>query len=385
MSRWFSTDSIPISALSKVARARVLLSSLLCVIVTTAAVTAFAQSSPSFDHDLTRFPLTGKHENVRCESCHLDGQFAGTPTRCDSCHASAGARAETLPSVAHIPIQTGCNDCHTTRFWEPARMDHSFVSDNCQSCHFGSTATAKPPDHIQSSNRCADCHGTRRWEGARFDHDSVTSNCFSCHNGSTATGKDPDHIVTGNDCELCHSTRAWRPANFDHSSITTNCFSCHNGQITTGKDSGHVQSSNDCEVCHSTNAWRPAGFDHSGVAPGSCNSCHNGITAEGTPSGHFSSPLSCDRCHGTQNWLPADFDHAGVSYPGDHRVNLDCVDCHGGNNQIVTWRAPAYQPDCAGCHANDYEQDEDDHNDRSVSENRNCGAAGCHSVRDREW
>jgi hypothetical protein len=109
------------------------------------------------------------------------------------------------------------------------------------------------------------------------------------------------------------------------------------------------------------------------------------MTASGTPGGHFSTTLSCDACHNTRGWDPADFDHAGSAYPGDHRQSLACTDCHGGNSQQVTWSAPAYQPDCAGCHARDYEPDKDDHNNRSVSENRDCAASGCHNVRDPDW
>jgi hypothetical protein len=301
-----------------------------------ATAPAFGQLAPVFDHDSSRFPLTGNHRRVDCENCHLGGQFVGTPRRCDICHSGTSGRAETRPSSDHIPIRTRCNDCHTTRRWEPARMDHSSVGDECVVCHLGRTATSKPANHIQSSNDCADCHGTVSWQTARFDHDTIVDNCFSCHNGSVATGKHPRHIASSNECELCHSTRA----------------------------------------------WSPAGFDHSNVAPGTCNTCHDGTQATGKPRGHFTTTLSCDECHTTRSWLPADYDHVGSNYPGDHRQNLDCDDCHGGNSAIVTWSAPAYQPDCAGCHANDYEDDEHDGN---LSQNRDCGASGCHNVRDRDW
>jgi hypothetical protein len=99
---------------------------------------SYAQSiRPTFDHDLTRFPLTGRHDTTNCETCHVGGQFAGTPANCSDCHAGGSGRAETRPSVRHIPIQTTCNDCHSTRFWEPAVMDHGSVGTNCDSCHVG--------------------------------------------------------------------------------------------------------------------------------------------------------------------------------------------------------------------------------------------------------
>jgi hypothetical protein len=348
------------------------------------AAAAEAQPAGSFDHDLTRFPLTGKHETAACASCHIGGQFTGTPTSCQLCHSGAGARAETRLAVDHIPVRTDCDDCHTTRFWEPARMDHGTVGDNCASCHVGNLASSKPPGHIQSSNQCGDCHGTRSWEDAGFDHAGIVTNCISCHNGMKARGKDGNHIESSNDCELCHSTRRWIPAGFDHTGSTTNCISCHNGMKARGKDGNHIESSDDCELCHSTQRWIPAGFDHSGVTPGTCNTCHNGMRASGPPSGHFSTMLSCDACHTTQGWQPVSYSHTG-NYPGDHRVSLTCKDCHGGNSAIVTWPYATYQPSCAACHANQYQPNEGEHRGKSVSENRDCGGSGCHSVRDRSF
>ena len=67
---------------------------------------------------------------------------------------------------------------------------------------------------------------------------------------------------------------------------------------------------------------------------------------------------------------------------------LTCTACHGGNSETVTYRTPTYRPDCAACHANDYDQGE--HEGRSVSQNRDC-AGSCHqsspehSVRDSRW
>jgi hypothetical protein len=299
---------------------------------------ASSEDEPLFDHDQTRYPLTGAHRRVPCAICHRGGQFVGTPRRCDLCHTGTSGRAETRPTSEHIPVYVQCQNCHMTRRWEPARMDHGVVDNRCIDCHIGRIATSKPADHIPSSNDCGGCHNTSTWSGASFDHDDVVGSCFSCHDGSTATGKNPGHIASSNQCELCHSTRR----------------------------------------------WIPAGFDHSGVSPGTCNTCHDGNQATGTPRGHFMTSLPCDECHTTQGWLPARFDHTGTGYPGDHRVGLDCRDCHGGNSALVTWTSPAYQPDCAGCHENDYRPGVDRHRG-SVSLDRDCGSSGCHSVRDRNW
>ncbi|MDH3214495.1 MAG: hypothetical protein OEM05_18615, partial [Myxococcales bacterium] len=108
-------------------------------------------------------------------------------------------------------------------------------------------------------------------------------------------------------------------------------------------------------------------------------------TATGKPSNHFVTNVDCAECHMTTNWLPVRFTHSSPNYPGDHRASLACADCHQGNSQAAAWSFPSYQPDCAGCHANDYRQNVDRHGNRNVSENRDCAGSGCHSVRDSGW
>ena len=78
--------------------------------------------------------------------------------------------------------------------------------------------------------------------------------------------------------------------------------------------------------------------------------------------------------------------HTSPGYPGDHRGGLACTDCHGGNSDQVTWFAPAYQPDCAGCHAGDFEPGEHKKYENpdffyTVSELRDCTGA-CHVYTD---
>ncbi|MFO1428204.1 MAG: cytochrome c3 family protein, partial [Steroidobacteraceae bacterium] len=137
-----------------------------------------AASGPAFDHLTTGFELTGGHRDLRCESCHVDAVFKGTPRECARCH-ERGARIG---------------------------------------------ASARPASHVLSSDRCADCHTTTAWVPAsRFDHSQVRGSCASCHDGMRATGKPASHVQTAENCDVCHTTGAWAPARFDHSGITANC------------------------------------------------------------------------------------------------------------------------------------------------------------------
>ncbi|MGE4653431.1 MAG: cytochrome c3 family protein, partial [Myxococcota bacterium] len=170
-------------------------------------------------------------------------------------------------------------------------------------------------------------------------------------------GKPPNHLPTSADCVDCHSTLAFSPATFDHSGITGNCVSCHNGSTAPGKPPNHLPTSADCVDCHSTGAFLPASFDHTGIT-GNCSSCHNGSTATGKPSQHFVTSLDCSSCHTPARWTQDVFQHTSPNYPGNHSGNPNCTRCHQGNSSTVNWSQPAYRPDCAGCHARDFESEE---------------------------
>ncbi len=365
-------------------RAHFAVSRLALAVALLAAIPVQSQES-DFDHTATRFLLTGSHEGLRCEACHSEGIFRGTPTDCAFCHDATGMRAESGKPTDHVPTSNRCADCHTTVTWEEVRFDHSAVSGSCSGCHNGVMARGKPPDHISTNADCGLCHIDVTWNAIRFDHSAVTGACSSCHNGVESTGKPNDHVMTTAECDTCHSTRAWSPAGFDHSGITTACSSCHDGVQATGKDANHIQTTADCSACHSTNAWSPADFDHSTVT-GPCSSCHNGVTATGKPGDHFVTSSECDVCHATNQWMPSTFRHISASYPGDHRGNLGCTECHMANSETVQWPYSTLQPDCAGCHQGDFKSGPHKKHENpdvtyTAEELRDCSGA-CHTYTD---
>ena len=207
-----------------------------------------------FDHFTTGFPLTGRHEFVECSSCHLYGQFAGTPKECYLCHNDSRAPGK---HRQHPPSSNFCDDCHTVYTWTGARYDHSDILGECQACHNNSIAVGKSASHIASTEICEDCHNTITFSRvARVDHSAVFGTCESCHNGVIATGKTPDHIATIAPCDFCHlSTNTWLGAVFDHATVTGACTSCHNGVIATGKPADHIPTTDECGYCHTTDTW----------------------------------------------------------------------------------------------------------------------------------
>ncbi len=335
-----------------------------------------SQAETNFDHSTTGFQLTGQHNFLPCESCHLRGIFKGLPDTCEGCHESFSQIGGSLKPLTHVPTRAACDDCHTDNSWTVVRMDHAEIIQPCITCHDGLQYTGKPIDHIESSDTCDDCHIQVAWIPARFDHFGITDTCITCHDGTTAIGKNLNHVTSSNICEDCHTTNGWIPALFRHDGIDTNCISCHNGTISTGKNLNHVPSNNECEICHlNTLSWTPALFDHNNVTD-TCDTCHNGIIATGKGTGHFITDRQCDSCHYESGWTQIrDYSHESANYPGSHGVPLTCFSCHREKTETLGWVASAYYPDCGACHINDYEPDK--HEGAPVTDNLDCSGL-CH-------
>jgi hypothetical protein len=292
----------------------------------------------NFDHVKTGFPLTGVHTNERCESCHLNGMFKGTPRDCSTCHTAGSrwARSNTLKPQNHLPTMQACDACHGTQSFTGARFSHAGVqTGTCATCHNGSISTGKPSGHIQTTASCDSCHKTSGWLPANgFDHAGVTpGSCATCHNGSRATGKNALHIpVAGSvGCDSCHrSFSAWRPTAFNHTqvTVTNQCSTCHTGSFppADGRTATHIPyqtlsgvAITNCDTCHKGGftAWAPARFHSSVSVSTQCATCHTGSfpPATGKPSTPIHNGVTvCETCHSsTTTWASARVDHSSFT------------------------------------------------------------------------
>ena len=68
-----------------------------------------------FDHDVTGYPLTGRHRTTRCTDCHRNEQWLGVRSECLTCHAFDRPRTQD-----HLG-KLACDDCHTTGSWRAVR------------------------------------------------------------------------------------------------------------------------------------------------------------------------------------------------------------------------------------------------------------------------
>ncbi|MFN0113073.1 MAG: cytochrome c3 family protein [Paracoccaceae bacterium] len=268
------------------------------------------QQIEGFDHSAVGIPLTGKHAEIICESCHIDNKLKGTPRDCVSCHNGSIAKGK---PASHPPAGNTCSQCHTTKNFRPFAFDHAAINQPCATCHNGAKARSKPANHIPATDTCDNCHVTAGFKDARVDHRDVKGTCVSCHNGSAAPGKKEGHIQAPDDCGTCHSTLTFKNPAVNHASIGQPCASCHSGSVTTVNptdrqppDWHRVVEMNDCETCHIPGASFAGAFmDHSRAAFNTdCVACHFVFSGPQVPNPNESSRTThdpgedCSGCHG---------------------------------------------------------------------------------------
>lgn len=328
----------------------------------------------NFDHTKTGFQLSGVHSSQRCESCHINGVFKGTPRECDKCHVS-GNRWVTGHNIVkpaqHLPTTLPCDTCHNTVTFSGAKFNHMNVTPGtqCGSCHNGMTAAGKPAGHIVTSGNCGDCHRTTAWlPAAKPDHSGFTTAtvCASCHNGMRATGKPGNHMPTTLNCIACHSPMgsAFTPNTWNHTQqpVTNQCASCHTGGYLSGmgRPGNHIPyqvltgvAIANCDTCHKAgfSTWFPGTF-HSNVSiSNQCATCHlsgvYGLTSKPNTAIHATVTGNCEACHRTTSaWTAAKPDHSLFT------AATNCTSCH--NNVAATGKPSNHMPttlNCIACHS----------------------------------
>ena len=127
-------------------------------------------TSITFDHNLTEWPLEGRHEELKCGDCHIQNiskldavnqRFNELDNSCVQCHPNI----HTDNSVLNEKLD--CSRCHDTGNWMP-RIDHN--------------QTAFPLEGAHVKLACNACHETiRKEEKILINYKIEKFECVDCH------------------------------------------------------------------------------------------------------------------------------------------------------------------------------------------------------------
>jgi len=319
--------------------------------------------APKFDHAKSDYPLTGKHRDVRCASCHKPAAGDTVPVfkpvahrDCATCHADphhgrfAGACGDCHGTTGFHVIDKGNFNHDRTRY--PLRGAH--VSVTCAKCHDTAGLRGKNPPFATCTACHADPHaGTATLAGTVVD-------CTACHTveGFAVAGftvaqhSKTKYPLEGRhqrvSCVSCHvKTALGAPAaqlgsaRIQMHPTFARCLDCHRddhgGQLGVRADNG------DCRACHSMAGWTPSTFTTAAHA-----------TTRFRLDGRHGE-ITCQACHGVKRTglapLPqtATLGRAGVLF---RLGELECVACHVDPHQgrFAARGAHPVRGGCLGCH-----------------------------------
>lgn len=259
----------------------------------------------AFDHGRTKYFLEGAHADVKCVSCHGEGeqkQLTGIAHEaCADCHASDDPHDGSLGSLV-------CEDCHTEQEWvQLIAFDHS------------RTEWPLEGKHAATDVKCVDCH-ERTEEVVPLN--TAPEACVDCHK------KDEPRDHYDGSCDDCHTPNGWADASLSLEAHANTGFALRGVHAVVA-----------CDTCH-------APSEPSATASGECIDCH---ATDDPHRGQLGG--ECADCHGEVDWMRTTFRHIQVGWPlrGPHRA-ASCADCHAAG-YVAT------PSDCGSCHAGDAPND----------------------------
>jgi hypothetical protein len=280
----------------------------------------------AFDHQLARFPLTGKHVAVDCAKCHAKTKPQAQRFKnlafdtCAACHPDSHKGEFTARKNGE------CAQCHTIVGFAPTTFG---VAEHA--------TTAYPLDGKHAATPCRACHKN---PAPRLAWNLPAKQCADCHANPHGTQFAKEMSQGG--CAKCHTALDWHQPNIDHS--------------TWPLVGAHARTA--CAACHGEQKSGAQPAAYRGI-PRTCEGCHDDIHA-----GQFTQtqPVkACTTCHDATTFkIGKTFDHAKTRYPLDGKhIGLACDKCHTSaalrnGATSVRWRLGYIE--CRDCHANPHRE-----------------------------
>ncbi len=350
-----------------------------------------------FDHNKTKYKLTGKHIGVECFKCHTketkndkaSQQFTGLDfDNCSPCHKD----------VHNNKLGDDCKKCHSTGGFNltpssSTGFDHNktnypllekHIDVKCKSCHTPERGL-KPKFAL-----CIDCHKDKH-NGQFNDKAGKLKDCKTCH---TIQGFSPslfsieEHSKTKYQlsgahlsvaCSKCHNNEQSKDWTFKP--METRCIKCHHN-VHGSEISAAFLGKDECEKCHGVASWKIITFQHDSTKfkllgshlKTTCNNCHYPETSKGDHVYKFKSLnqdcischkdihfdqfrvgeiTNCNQCHNFDNWKAVKFDHSRTAFQlnGVH-ANVNCNKCHkevlSASRKYILYKNGNIK--CAACH-----------------------------------
>ena len=346
-----------------------------------------------FNHNKTKFPLSGKHATLECLSCHKVQDIAGKKFQdfrvnqfnCSNCHKDPhqdkfGQNCSQCHNETSFEIVKGvnkfdhnktnyrledkhltvnCKACHKTKFTDPLKFKlctdchndyhkgqfaEKGISPDCSKCHTTKgfslfsysleqhNLNVFPLRGAHEATACIDCHKKQK----DWNFKGIGRNCKDCHNDIHKNLID-EKYYPGEECKICHNTINWDDISFDHSKTDFNLTGAHVNQK--------------CKNCHLTIGSDGAGQQKFSGLSTNCSACHEDK--------HFkqfekNGSTDCAECHNTYSWKASNFDHNKTDFKLDGKhVNVPCVKCHNPQqewpNFYVKYKLKVFT--CESCHS----------------------------------
>ena len=303
-----------------------------------------------FNHDVTRYPLKGKHAAVECASCHDKTKAFGPKPKfercmdchkdlhagkatllaqvvdCASCHTVDGFDKPSYTVLAHAKSKypllgkhtaTACEKCHVKLAdlpsvkvtWGEARVVIRPAFVRCTVCHFDPHVGRFEPTGVRAHKEsCVSCHSMDAFVPSKYDtrmHADCVFPLAGSHQAVPCGACHTELKVVASGVSLRADSLKVRKLHFDNP--RRKCLDCHESphgkQFNSRKDRGV------CEGCHDVRAFIPATkFDHNKDAR---------FKLEGA---HAQTP--CSGCHAPQK------DASGKSFTIYRPTPMNCESCH---------------------------------------------------------
>jgi hypothetical protein len=301
-----------------------------------------------FDHDQTRYRLTGLHARVECAECHPPQTEAASGPEARTADLRFTDLSFGQCSSCHIDEHDGgmgatCSACHVTSGWN--RVGEDVLRDLFD--HAG----AFQLEGAHAETECASCHGRTPYatDAMRIRYrpgtqrkaypSPVADGCVSCH----LDEHDGEFVesAAGGACDRCHGQAEWYPARYD--------FRRHNDETTFLLEGAHLATP--CIACHPGSETNVVPEPRFRIGSGdACVVCH----APDDPHGGQFEGQACDSCHGNRAFDIHRFDHDRARYrlDGAHG-GLECAECHPTEPSPAGGEMRRYRPlgtECADCH-----------------------------------